>query len=97
MIGPEGMASEPAHDLAIPLRHWNAELLEANLAQRVRSWCSWLQDLTGVASFAIWEWAFAERVETGLFLLRLGDPQGQTFLAVAEARADSDAPRQRVL
>ena len=38
---------------------------------------------------AIWEWAFIERVSTGLFLMDLGDPLGVPFLAVAAQLTDA--------
>lgn len=83
LIDPDGMWSEPAHDLAIPLRHWNDELLAGEPSTMLRSWCARLQESTGVDAQAIWEWAHAERVSTGLFLLRLGAPYGLPFLEVA--------------
>ena len=83
LIDPDGMWSEPAHDLAIPLRHWNEQLLAGEAGTTLRSWCARLQESTGVDAQAIWEWAHAERVSTGLFLLRLGDPYGLPFLEVA--------------
>jgi streptomycin 6-kinase len=84
LIDPDGMLSEPAHDLAIPLRHWNDELLgELDPRERVRSWCERIQRTCADAQ-AIWDWAFAERVSTGLFLLRLGDRRGRSFLDVSE-------------
>jgi streptomycin 6-kinase len=83
LIDPDGMWSEPAHDLAIPLRHWNEALLAGEPGTMLRSWCERLQETTGVDAQAIWEWAHAERVSTGLFLLRLGDPYGLPFLEVA--------------
>jgi streptomycin 6-kinase len=83
LIDPDGMWSEPAHDLAIPLRHWNDELLAQDASATLRSWCARLQETTGVDAQAIWEWAHVERVSTGLFLLSLGDPIGLPFLEVA--------------
>ncbi len=83
LIDPDGILSEPAHDLAIPLRHWNEELLAGDPAARLRSWCARLHETTAVDAQAIWEWTYAERVSTGLFLLRLGDPQGTEFIEVA--------------
>jgi streptomycin 6-kinase len=84
LIDPDGMLSEPAHDLAIPLRHWNGELLvDRDPAARVRSWCARLEQSTVAEAQATWEWALAERVSTGLFLLRLGDASGQGYLDVA--------------
>ena len=77
------MLSEPAHDLAIPLRDWTAELLSTDPVAQGLAWCYRLGERSGVDPTAIWEWAFVERVSTGLFLLRLGDPLGTRFLDVA--------------
>lgn len=84
LIDPDGMRSEPAHDLAIPLRDWTDELLAGDAVALGQAWCRRLGDRTGVDPGPIWEWAFLERVSTGLFLLRLGDPLGARFLTVAD-------------
>ncbi|CAN5631915.1 hypothetical protein BH18ACT1_BH18ACT1_14950 [soil metagenome] len=90
LIDPDGAVSEPAYDLAIPLREWNAELLEAGVGLAV-PWCASTSRLTGVAAQAIWEWSFVERVSTGLFLLRLGHTgPAAAYLTVADALADVD-------
>ena len=91
LIDPDGMLSEPAHDLAIPLRDWTEELLAGDLIPLALEWCAQLSALTGVESRAIWEWAFIERVSTGLFLMDLGDPLGDPFLEVA-SRLTGTAP-----
>jgi streptomycin 6-kinase len=83
LIDPDGMVSEPAHDLAIPLRDWTDELLAADPVELGLRWCARLGERTGVAPQAIWEWAFVERVSTGLFLVHLGDPLGPRLLDVA--------------
>jgi streptomycin 6-kinase len=83
LIDPEGLVSEPAHDLAIPLRSWH----DAD-ADRVHGWFTRMSDATGVDRRAIWEWAFVERVSTGLFLASLGEAEeAAEFLAVADALA----------
>ena len=56
------------------------------------TWCVRLSDLTGVDARAIWEWAFVERVSTGLLLAQLGDGSGAKLLAVAEAWATAGPP-----
>ena len=38
------------------------------------------------------QWAFAERVSTGLYMLWLGDPYGERLLAVASAWTGSEPP-----
>jgi streptomycin 6-kinase len=89
LIDPDGMLSEPAHDLAIPLRDWTDELLALDPLEVGLAWCARLGALTGVNAQAIWEWAFVERISTGLFLDQLGDPSGARFLRVAEAWTDA--------
>ncbi|MBV9952812.1 MAG: phosphotransferase [Acidimicrobiia bacterium] len=89
LIDPEGLLSEPAHDLAIGLRDWTDELLAGDPVADAVAWCGQLADRAGVDERAIWEWAFVERVSTGLFLLQLGDPQGGRFLEVAERWLDA--------
>jgi streptomycin 6-kinase len=84
MIDPEGLLSEPAHDLAIPLRGWVDELLHGDAQQLAISWCEQLADLAHVEATAIWEWAFIERVSTGLLLSRLSLPEGPGYLTSAE-------------
>jgi streptomycin 6-kinase len=90
LIDPEGLASEPAHDLGIALRDWTDELLGGDPVADAAGWCGRLGDRAGVDPVPIWEWAFVERVSTGLFLLQLGDPQGARFLAVAERWLDAE-------
>ena len=84
LIDPDGMRSEPAHDLAIPLRDWTTELLAGDPVALGLAWCARLGARAGVDPRAIWEWAFLERVSTGLFMLSLHDPAGATLLAVAD-------------
>ena len=40
---------------------------------------------TGVDPDAIWEWAFIERVSTGLLLSRLTHPEADGYIATANA------------
>jgi streptomycin 6-kinase len=84
LIDPDGMRSEPAHDLALPLRDWTDELLAGDPLALGQAWCARLAEQAHIDPQPIWEWAFLERVSTGLFILQLGDPQGARFLAVAE-------------
>lgn len=88
LIDPEGMRSEPAHDLAIPLRDWTDELLAGDPFALGRQWCERLARAADVDFDALWEWAFVERMSTGLFFLRLGNPAGSRFLEVAEHWAE---------
>ncbi len=87
LIDPEGLASEPAHDLGVILRDFNDDLLtkDPRIATAIaRGRCRRAGELARIDPEAIWEWAFTERVSTGLFLLSLGhNREAETFLTVA--------------
>ena len=87
LVDPDGLFAEPACDLAVPMREYSRELLDARDTLRAaRERCALLTRLTGVDQRAIWEWGFIERVSTGLLALRVGSEQvGSDMLAVAEA------------
>lgn len=88
LVDPEGLRSEPEHDLGVALRDRNEELLAADTAMAAIQRCQQAARLTGISGEAIWQWAFIERVSTGLFLLRLGHRQeARPFLAVADLLA----------
>jgi streptomycin 6-kinase len=93
LIDPEGLLSEPAHDLGVALRDRNEELLAGNAAAMAAGRCRQAALLTGVNGEAIWQWAFIERVSTGLFLYRLGHRQeARPYLAVADRLSESRYP-----
>lgn len=84
-IDPEPFLGEPAYDLGVVLRDWSTELLGQDAAGTAHEWCRTLGALTGVDPRAIWQWAFLERVSTGLYLRHFGHTeQGDQLLAVAE-------------
>jgi streptomycin 6-kinase len=84
LVDPEGLISEPAHDLAIPMRELNQELLEGDALRLGRERAHLLSRLTGVNATAIWQWGFVERVSTGLYSMTLGDDAGREFLDIAD-------------
>lgn len=95
LIDPEGLRSEPSHDLGIPLRGWNEEALGSpDPAATVLRWCVRLAGATGVDAAAVVAWAMIERVSTGLFLTQLGvGAEARAYLAVADLLAEAlDAP-----
>jgi len=95
LIDPEGLASEPAHDLGVILRGWNDELLEvgSDVAAAALERCASVCSRTGVDPEATWQWSFIERVSSGLLLQELGhDADAQSFLAVADRLADAEPP-----
>lgn len=89
LTDPEGLVSEPAHDLGVVLRAWNDELLAGDTAKLALERCEKVASLSGVDTEAIWQWAFIERVSTGLFPLRLGhSARARAHLTVADRLAD---------
>lgn len=86
LVDPDGLFAEPACDLAVPMREYSRELLDApDTVHAARERCAHLSRLTSVEPRAIWEWGFMERVSTGLLCLRVGrEPLGREMLSVAE-------------
>lgn len=94
LIDPEGLVSEAAHDLGVALRSWNDELLGRNTAGLAIERCEQVAVSTGVDPEAIWQWAFIERVSTGLFLLHLEHTrEGRAYLTVADRLATVPGPQ----
>ena len=93
LIDPEGLASEPAHDLGVVLRGWNEDLLDARAAAVAFARCEAVSRRTGVDPESIWQWSYIERVSSGLFLRRLG-PQAEArpFLEAADRLGDAVTP-----
>ena len=69
-VDPEGVRSEPAHDLAVPMREYNEPLLAGDTSRLVRARAELLASWCGVDADAVWQWGFIERVSTGLLGLR---------------------------
>jgi predicted kinase len=99
LVDPGGLISEPAHDLGViqarGVQGWIDELAAREPRQAlemvVRS-CRHAGRLAGADPEAVWQWAFAELVSTGLFVLRLGrHEEAETFLAVAGKLAAATA------
>ena len=88
LVDPEGLISEPAHDLAVPMRGLNAELLAGDARRLGLQRARFLAHMTGVDETAIWQWGFVERVSSGLYIMSLGLSGGEDFLAVADRWAE---------
>nr|NLI49482.1 phosphotransferase [Propionibacterium sp.] len=84
-VDPDGIVCEPEYDLGVVLRGFNRLVLAAaDPVVEVRGWCATLASLTGTDAEAIWQWAFIERVGSGLYLMEQGWPErGQPFLEAA--------------
>jgi streptomycin 6-kinase len=84
-VDPEGLRSEAAHDLAVPMREYNEPLLAGDTKRLVRERAELLAGWCEVDPVAVWEWGFVERVSTGLLGLRDFEGDGpKAFLEVAE-------------
>jgi streptomycin 6-kinase len=93
LIDPEGLASEPAHDLGVVLRGWNEELLANDVASAAFERCDSVSRQAGVERDGIWRWSYIERVSSGLFLLELGHrAEGRPYLDVADRLAEVELP-----
>ncbi len=84
-VDPEGVRSEPAHDLGVPMREYNEPLLAGETSRLVRERAEQLAAWCDVDPVAVWQWGFIERVSTGLLNLRDFDDDGDgaVFLEVA--------------
>jgi streptomycin 6-kinase len=84
LVDPEGLRSEPAHDLAVTMREYNEPLLEGDTARLVRERAELLASRCEVDPQAVWEWGYIERVSTGLTCVKeLDGDSVQPFLEVA--------------
>jgi streptomycin 6-kinase len=84
-VDPEGFLCEPAYDLGVVLRDWNAELLAAaDPLALAHAYCQLLASESGLDEASIWEWGFLERVSTGLYLCAYSSREyGQPFFNTA--------------
>jgi streptomycin 6-kinase len=83
-VDPEGLWSEPEHDLAVPMREYNGPLIAGDTSRLVRERAELLAGACDVDPQAVWEWGFIERVSTGLAGLRDFDgDDSAVFLEVA--------------
>jgi streptomycin 6-kinase len=84
-VDPEGLRSEPAHDLSVPMREYNEALLAGATARLTRERAEVLGTLCDVDPERVWQWGFIERVSTGLANVRdFEGTGGMEFLEVAE-------------
>jgi streptomycin 6-kinase len=91
LVDPEGLVSERAHDLAVPMRESHAELLAGDALALGIARAHRLGSLTGVPVEPIWQWGSIERVCTGLYCLTLAEEEwGRDFLAVADRWAEGE-------
>jgi streptomycin 6-kinase len=86
-VDPDGFVGDPDYDRGVAARDWGEELAAAPDPRRLlESYCRRL----GGDLRSVWDWAFLERVSTGLYLTSLG---GRSLhLATAAALLDRVGP-----
>jgi streptomycin 6-kinase len=85
LIDPEGLASEPAHDLGVILRGWNDELQAGDATALAFQRVEQVGAMTGVDRQGAWEWSYIERLSSGLLLLQLGrEDEARPYLEIAD-------------
>jgi streptomycin 6-kinase len=72
LVDPAGFREDPAYALGVVLRDFSTHLTGPDAQATLRGWCEALGDRTGLDPQHIWEWAFLERVSTGLYVLGFG-------------------------
>lgn len=88
-VDPDGFRCEPEYDLGVVVREANRFLLgEEDPVLLLRGWCAHLAAATDTDAEAIWQWAFIERVWSGLYLADHGRPEeAERFLGAADRLA----------
>lgn len=88
LVDPGSFAGDPAYDLGVALREWNARVAEGG-RPLLEAWADRLATRTGVDRDRIWRWAFLERVSTGLYVLDFGAERvARPFLDTARLLLD---------
>lgn len=85
LVDPEGLRSEPAHDLGVLMREYNQPLLAGDTPRLVRERAARLASACDLDPERVYQWGYIERVSTGLAALREfeGGGEGGAFLEVA--------------
>lgn len=89
LIDPEPFLGDPQYDLGVAMRGWCTDVIAApdpvGLTER---YAARLADDGGFDPNAVWEWAYLERVSTGLYCLEVGMTDvGDLFLRSASRLA----------
>lgn len=87
LVDAEGPVAERAYDVGVALRDLSSHLQDpATAAARLSAWCAQAAAVTGTEPDAVWDWAFLERVSTGLYVSAIGSPAvGRPMLTSAAA------------
>jgi streptomycin 6-kinase len=83
-VDPEGVRSEAAHDLGVPMREYNQPLIDGDTRRLVWARAEMLAGLCNVDPEPVWQWGFIERVSTGFANVRdMEGSDGAVMLEVA--------------
>ena len=83
-VDPDGFVADRAYDLGVAMRDFSATVLREG-RPILESYARLLAGHTGVDAARIWQWAFLERVSTGLYVLGFGaEPVARPYLDSAE-------------
>lgn len=84
-VDPDGFLADPAYDVGVTLRDWSTQLAQGDAIALQQHYCQLAAEGTGIDRRAIEEWAYLERVSSGLFVTSFGEPDhGRRFLDTAE-------------
>ena len=86
-VDPDGFVGEPAYDLGVALRDWCTELrASADPRALLASFAELLAAPSGISVATVLDWAYLERVSTGLSALSIGLPEmAEPLLGTAAA------------
>ena len=90
-VDPDGFVADRAYDLGVAMRNWSRLLGGADARPIAEGLCAVLAERSGVDATRIWEWAFLERVSTGLYLLDVvesAETMWRSYLESAERLVD---------
>lgn len=88
LVDPDGFRCEPEYDVGVTVRDFSREVLAGRDHSTARAWhdalCDRAADLTGTDGERVRQWAFVERVTTGLYLRWFRDDEAaESFLDAA--------------
>jgi streptomycin 6-kinase len=90
LVDPDGVIGEREYDLAIGIREVLAPDLQPDPFRAARELCALVASVAGADAGIVWQWAFVERVSTGLLSAQLGlQAPAELLLSVADSWAAS--------
>ncbi len=91
LVDPDGFRCDPAYDLGVVLRDWTGRLAEGGRAV-LEAYADRVAERSGVDRARTWEWAFLERVSTGLYVSSFGGPRSGSASWAAPSCSSTERP-----